>query len=278
MKQVCNEETPGNNYNKVMKAQTILQLTIFLILVSCGPAPLPTPTEAGVATKEPTRTPAPSTATPRPTASPTPRSNRTAIFGMVENTVDARKSETDEYAPASLGLTFPVGGQARTGEDGRARLNLAPDETIIRLAPNTLFTLSSLEEKKSNPFTLLELFFGQIYIILSGGELQVKTPSGTAAVRGSMLGVSYDPETKTMTATCIEGHCSLRNEAGIIELVEGQAADILQGILSTKPRLITDAELLDWLEFTPELDGLLDFLPTLRDRIDILPDRPRIRR
>ena len=81
-----------------------------------------------------------------------------------------------------------------------------------------------------------------------------------------------------MTSTCIEGHCSLRNETGIIELVEGQAADILLGILSTKPRLISDTELLDWLEFAPELDGLLDFLPSLRDRIDILPDRPRIRR
>ena len=124
MKQVCNEETSGNNYNKVMKAQTILRLTVLLILISCGPAPLPTPTETVAATKEPTRTPAPSTDTPRPTASPTPRSNRTAVFGMVENTVDARKSKAEGYAPASLGLIFPVGGQARTGDNGRARLNL----------------------------------------------------------------------------------------------------------------------------------------------------------
>jgi hypothetical protein len=263
-----------------MKTHTILLLTFILFLTSCGPAPLPalTPlTATGAATEEPTRTlmPAPPTATPRPTASPTPRSNRSAAFGMVENAVEARKSATEKYAPASLGSTFPAGGQAFTGEDGLARLDLSPDGTIIRMAPNTLFTLSSLEEIESDPFTELKLFFGQVYIILQGGELQVKTPGGVAAVRGSMLGISYTPKTNTMTATCLEGHCSLRNEAGIIELVEGQAADILQGVLAREPRPITDAELGNWLEYTPELDSLLDRLPFLRDRINRLPELPK---
>jgi hypothetical protein len=99
-----------------------------------------------------------------------------------------------------------------------------------------------------------------------------------AAVRGSMLGVSYEPKTGNMTATCLEGHCSLQNNAGIVELVAGQAADIRAGIISREPRPITDAELLNWFEFTPELDGLLDRLPNLRDRINILPRRPHIRR
>ncbi len=261
-----------------MKIQVILLLTLILLLTSCGPAPLPASTKAAAATEGPTSTPTPVPATPLPTASPAPTSNRSAAFTELENTVEARPSASDEYAPASVGLTLFAGGAARTGDDGRARLDLSPDGTIIRLAPNTIFTLSELKEENSGPFTILKLLIGQIYIILSGGELQVETPSGVAAVRGSMIGVSYDPKTGAMTATCLEGHCSLRNSEGIVELVAGQAADIRDGILSREPRSITDVELLDWFEFTPELDGLLDRLPNLRDRIDNLPRLPRIPR
>lgn len=54
-----------------------------------------------------------------------------------------------------------------------------------------------------------------------------------------------------------------------------RGADILEGILSREPRRITDTELGDWLEYTPELDGLLDRLPFLRDRINRLPELPK---
>ncbi|RJP54530.1 MAG: hypothetical protein C4583_02675 [Anaerolineaceae bacterium] len=260
-----------------MKTKAILLSTVILLLASCGLAPLPASTKAAAATEEPTSTPTRVPATARPMASPAPTSARSALFAEVENAVEARPSPADEYTPASVGLTILTGGAARTGDDGRARLDLSPDATILRLAPNTIFTLSELEENEDGPFTILKLFIGRIYIILSGGELQVETPSGLASVRGSMMGVSYDPKTGAMTATCLEGHCSLRSRDHSIDLVAGQAADILDGILAREPRVITDGELLDWFEFTPELDGLLDRLPNLRDRLDNLPKLPRPR-
>lgn len=260
-----------------MKTKAILLLTVILLLASCGPAPLPASTKAAAATEEPTSTPTPFPATPLPTVSPTPTSARSALFTEVENAVEARPSPADEYAPASVGLTILTGGAARTGDDGRARLDLSPDATILRLAPNTIFTLSELEETDDGPFTILKLFIGKIYIILSGGELQVETPSGLASVRGSMMGVSYDPKTGAMAITCLEGHCSLRNRDHGVDLVAGQAADIRDGVLSREPRDITDGELLDWFEFTPELDELGDRLPNLRDRINNLPRLPRPR-
>ncbi|MEW5940805.1 MAG: FecR family protein, partial [Chloroflexota bacterium] len=172
-----------------------------------------------------------------------------------------------------------VGGEARTNETGKARLDLLPDGTILRLPPNSSFKLTELQGDQSSPFTRLGLFFGKIFIILSGGELEVETPSGVAAVRGSMMSVYYDPETGNLTATCLEGHCSLRNDKGVIELAEGQAADIRDGVLSNAPRALTDAELLDWLNFVPETDRVLDRLPRLRqlrDRIrEIIPPRRR---
>lgn len=266
-------------YNVDMNTRLTLLLTFSLLWTSCQPAPTPPPSTAtGAATEQPTRTlTAAPPATASATASPAPTSGRSAAFTSVENAVESRPAETDAYAPASVGVTFPIGGQARTGEDGRARLDLSPDGTIIRIVPNTIFTLPALEEKDDAPFTKIKLFIGQIFIILSGGELEVETPSGVAAVRGSMMGVSYDPADGTMTATCLEGHCNLRNESGSLDLTAGQAADIRGGIISREPRAITDAELGDWFEFTPELDGLRDRLPeslNLRDRIPTREPRP----
>ena len=105
----------------------------------------------------------------------------------------------------------------------------------------------------------------------------MSTPSGVAAVSGSMLGVFYDPETKTMTATCLEGHCSLRNDSSILELVAGQAADILNGILSNEPRSLNETELRNWIEFTPELNNypdILSSLPGIQNILNNLPNRP----
>lgn len=196
----------------------------------------------------------------------------------MEKAVEARASAAEEYAPATTGQILNTGGAMRTGEDGRARLDLNPDGTIIRVAPNTIFSIPGLEEQENEPLTLLELFLGKLYIILTGGELQVKTPSGVAAVRGSMLGVSYDPKTGKMTAICLEGHCSLKNGTRQIDLTGGQAADIIDGRLSDQPRTITDGELYDWLDNAPELNDLIDQLPDLPNPFNQIPEVPKIPR
>jgi len=267
-------------YNVDMKTRIVLLLTLCLVLTSCQPTATPPPsTSTGAATEEltATLTAVPPTATLSETVAPTPTSGRSAVFTVVENAVESRPAETDAYAPAAIGVTFPIGGQARTGEDGRARLDLAPDGTIVRVVPNTIFTLPALEKKNDVPFTKIKLFIGQIFIILSGGELEVETPSGVATVRGSMMGVSFNPEDGTMTATCLEGHCNLRNDSGSIDLTAGQAADIRDGILSREPRAITDTEISDWFEFAPELNEMRDRLPDVfrvRDRLPTRAPRP----
>lgn len=253
-------------------------LTILFVLTACAPAatPLvPTATDTAILESVPTLTLAPPTSTLTPSPSPVPTPSRIASIALVEPLVEARASASVDFSAAAPGVTLPVGGEARTGEAGRARLDLAPDGTIIRLAPNTHFTVAKLEEDSGNPFTELKLFFGQLYIILSGGELQVQTPSGVASVRGSMMSVSYDPNAKIMTVTCLEGHCSLRNDKGLIELIAGQAADIINGILSRGPRDLTDGEIYGWLENAPELKDFPDVLGRLKDRIDKLPKLPR---
>jgi hypothetical protein len=256
-------------------------LTFVLLLNACAPSsPPPAPTQAVAAQTQadPTakRDPATATATVTrvPSATSTPKSTRTASFAEVNGLVEMRASQKEEFAAATPGAAFSVGGEARTGQDGKARLNLLPDGTILRLAPNSSFTLADLSGDEANPFTRLELLVGKIFIILTGGELEVQTPSGVASVRGSMLGVSFDPVKNIMSAMCAEGHCSLKNDSGVIELTAGQAADIRNGVLSSAPRSITDAEWLDWIQNVPEVETLINRFPRLQDLIKKLKNKP----
>jgi hypothetical protein len=266
-----------------MNRRFILLLACSLLLGACAPATsLPAPTATGTSAEQPSPTPIPATATPipSPTATATPVSNRTATFADILNAVDARTSQNVDFAPANLGQILKSGGEARTGEDGKARLDLAPDGTIIRVAPNSTFTVLQLYGDETSPYTKLELFIGKVWILLKGGSLDVETPSGVASVLGSLLGVSYDPETNSVTATCLEGHCRLANGDKVIELTEGQAADILNGVLADTPRYMTIEEVSEWLSEAPELRDFLDKLPDIPgipgDLFDRLGDRINI--
>jgi hypothetical protein len=244
-----------------MNRKLALLLTIALLLSACGsPATPSAPTKIGPAQTSPTSAPGNATAASQ--------SSRTATFTELTGAVEAHASQTDAFAPASLGTTLFVGGETRTGTDGKARLDLAPEGTIIRVVPNSSFTFVDLSGDKSSPSSKIKLFFGQIFIILKGGELQVETPSGLASVRGSLLGVSYNPDKKAVTATCLEGHCSLANEEGkTIELESGQAADILDGDISDEARSMTADELNQWETDNPDLNDYIDTsaLPDITD-------------
>ncbi|MBM3151763.1 MAG: hypothetical protein FJZ96_06090 [Chloroflexi bacterium] len=186
--------------------------------------------------------------------------HRTATFQEIINDVQSRQSEDADYAPAVLEQTLPVGGQAQTGETGRARLDLMPDATLVRLGPSTQFTLSELFLDDDEPLTRLELVAGQVWVILTGGELQVDTDLGSASVRGSYMSVSYDPQAMVMTVTCLEGECYLANDAGTTPLTGGQSSEITAaGQPPSDARPMTGEEYDQWRENCPEAGE--DLLP-----------------
>lgn len=189
---------------------------------------------------------------------PPPDDNRQATFTLILNDVQARADANADLEPAALGDRLQVGGQAWSGADSRARLDLEPDGTIVRIGPDTLFTLEALEQDTASPFARLELLFGQIWIILAAGSLEVQTPYGLAAVRGSYMSVAFD-ETQGMVVTCLEGHCSLANEAGTVELTGGQVSSIPQAGEAPSPAAEMDeGQFLEWQEASPEAVQLLD--------------------
>lgn len=239
-----------------MSHHLIPALTSLLFLIACAaPVNFPPPDspEAGAPVVESASAP------PAPPASPAAtRAPRMASFVEITNAVEARRSQSESFAPASLGQILPVGGEARTGERGRARLDLLPEQTIVRLAPNSAFTLAALEENENGPSSKIQLAFGKIWILLNGGSLNVETPSGVASVRGSLLSVAFDPQAKRITVTCREGHCALEDEDETLELTEGEAADSVDGDMDDEPREMTEEEQQEWEEEAPESEEFLE--------------------
>ncbi len=188
--------------------------------------------------------------------------HREALFVEVENAVEMRQKNGDAPLPAEVGKILYPGGSAQSGEDGRARLDLFPEGTIIRLAPNSEFILEEFETKVDTPRTKLRLLVGEVWIILLGGELETATSYGTASVRGSMMSVRFDPQGEGMLVTCLEGHCALENENGKTELSEGFLSKITaMGEAPSPPEKIPKNETERWQKNSPEAKAWLQGTP-----------------
>jgi hypothetical protein len=188
--------------------------------------------------------------------------HREALFVEVENTVEMRQKNGDAPVPAEAGKILYPGGSAQSGADGRARIDLFPEGTIIRLAPNSQFILEEFSTDIHTPQTKLRLLAGEIWIILSGGELETATSYGTASVRGSMMSVRFSPTEDGMLVTCLEGHCALENEAGKTELSEGFSSRIAaMGEAPTKAEPIPQTTLEEWKTNNPEASAWMHGTP-----------------
>lgn len=184
-----------------------------------------------------------------------------AVFSEIQGQVQARPDADSTFGTVQNGATLSAGGQAQTGEDGRARLTLS-DGSIVRMAEDTAFQLDESEEGINGLLHRLQLEFGQLWIILSGQALEVDTPSGVASVRGSYMSVFYDPETGLLYITCLEGECTLTscpeggctpsNPGVTVTITEGQSATIAGLGEAPVAGVMTPEDFEAWLEYNPE--------------------------
>ncbi|MBI3739660.1 MAG: FecR domain-containing protein [Chloroflexi bacterium] len=215
-----------------------------LLLASCGSgqsAPPPASTQSG------------------PASNPPSSSLRQATVNEISNAVSVRADQNAEYIAAQSGMTLTIGGSVKTGDNSRARVDLLPDGTIVRVGPNSLYTVTALNmDQDGKPTTHIKLEFGQIWVLLKGGSLQVETPSGVASVRGSLLGVSYDPDAKKLQASCLEGHCALQDDQGEVELTDGQESTIEEDQPPSEPEQMSEEEIQQWVDENPDAQEFFD--------------------
>jgi hypothetical protein len=252
-------------------------LFIAFLTVACG-APAVQPVSAPVDIQEvapplalPQATPAPVDVAGAAEAAAVAEqpAGRQALLSELLNEVLARTSEAVLFEQAAAGQVIGLGGQVRTGVDSRVRIDLT-EGTIVRLAPQSEFTVTEFNDNPSNPFTRLALSAGKLWVILQGGSLEVKTPVGVATVRGSYLSVDFYPEYEVLVVTCLEGHCELKNDAGAAELTNGQAASISgENMAPSDVRPMTEDEYQEWQADNPES---AEFIPESMLTPEATPD------
>jgi hypothetical protein len=243
------------------KLPTVLVSTFFVLAISlnaCTPqaTSAPSPTPDTVSTLIASAMPPAATSTEP--AGPTKLS---ATLSELTGNVEIKQAGQDAFSPASTDSFLDINGQVQTGDDGRVRLDISTG-TIVRVAPASIFTLVSNEPAEGSMKTGLSLLLGKLYIILNGGSLEVETPTGTAAVRGSFLSVNYDPTSGEIRITCLEGHCSLTGAGGTVEITAGQTA-VITGI-GQPPQVgeMSEEDIQDWLNNNPEAQLVVDALTT----------------
>jgi FecR-like protein len=187
----------------MQKLAGLLIVILALQTASCQAEPTPTPTVAptGTLPASPTRalspTLTPPTLTPQrtvtlvtatgapPTAIPSPtQSSRRAIIDNISNQVDTRASTSGTFASAKIGDVLAAGSQTRTASGSEAKLSFG-DGTFVHLAQNTILTIAELGIADGAPLTRLQIESGRMWIGQFGGVLEIRTPAGTAASRGS---------------------------------------------------------------------------------------------
>lgn len=239
------------------------------LLAACGsgsgtptmaPAGL-TPGTTGQATPGAAETAGPAA----PTAQP-----RSAVLSELRNSVDARNTNAADWGSAAEGEQIVAGGGVRTGEESKVRIKTS-EGSIIRITANTIFELAEFSPETADPVTKLKLEAGTVWVwvtkALGGGSFEVETPSGVAAVRGSLMSVEHDPATGRTLVTCAEGACTLADRARqtVTALQEGEQTEIAAGGPGPlAARRMTRLQVRAWLDEFPEAR---DILQRLLDRL-----------
>lgn len=182
-----------------------------------------------------------------------------AILTEISGTVQVLKEADGFLKDAFDGQKLEVPDQVVTYTDGRVRINFS-NGTMMRLSPQSTFTLEAVDATEEGPFTRLKLEAGKLWIILRGGSIEVDTPSGLASVRGSYLMVWVPTNSGETHVQCLEGDCFLGNDGGGMDLVAGQKA-FIQGA-NTPPHMepMSQEDVDAWLAANPEATEVMPMM------------------
>jgi len=113
-----------------------------------------------------------------------------ANLSELQKVVEVCPRPDDVWQEAREGQTVWAGGEVKTGDEARARLDIS-DGAIVRLGANSQFELAEMTMTGSDPLTRLRLEAGKAWVALTRelgrGEFEIETPIGSVSSRGNTV-------------------------------------------------------------------------------------------
>ncbi|MBK7973849.1 MAG: tetratricopeptide repeat protein [Deltaproteobacteria bacterium] len=171
---------------------------------------------------------------------------------------------TDAGAPF---LDLAVGDRVETGERSRAAILLA-DETQIKLNSLSSLTVTAVAANgglataaaaSGASGTELSLGQGEAWVRRkSPGGFELKTPTASAAIRGTEFDVAQSGDGETRVAV-LEGVVSLANDVGDVSLASGALGTARPGQAPVRTMLVEPENAVQWTLYYPTRLPAADF-------------------
>jgi hypothetical protein len=140
------------------------------------------------------------------------------IAVVLKATGDVRVNRVDAPAPekANRGTRLNSGNVLRTGEESSAAMVFTDDKSVLKMRANSKVNIAG-EREQASLLKTIKLEFGQLWakVTRSSAPFRIETPSGVAAVKGTVFYCLIDPKGGTIVF-CLEGAVELANKLGKI--------------------------------------------------------------
>jgi hypothetical protein len=157
-----------------------------------------------------------------PSAGGAQQTDLALVFKLLDRQSATVQPATGERRSAVLGDRLNDGDDIVTDPETRAAIRFSDDGSLVRMNPSSILSISSQGDRASLLKTI-DLTVGEIWGRVTGGDgsvrLQVTTPSGVAAIKGTEFIVRVDDAGTTVIT--LEGVVEFFNNAGTVDVTAG---------------------------------------------------------
>ncbi len=176
--------------------------------------------------------------------------------------VEVLSPPPDAWRTATAGMGLAGGDAVRTANDGRASLLLS-DESLIKLSRNSTFRLKQVARSAgwlrlaggvARGASRYALEKGRLWLLNKNRspDIEVETPTVTAAIRGTEVHIGVGPD-GTSRVSVLEGVVFVANPFGSVNLLSGEEAIVVPGSAPVKQLIVEPENAAQWTLHIPPL-------------------------
>jgi tetratricopeptide (TPR) repeat protein len=168
---------------------------------------------------------------------------------LIQGHVDRAVANQPAWDPARVFQELFAGDRVRTLVASRTAI-LFIDETQVKLNAGAILSVQQIRQGQGGP-TTLDLLEGEGWFRTKNpaSGLTIKTPTASAAVRGTEINLQIRGPATVLTVT--EGSAEFSNDAGSLRVNAGEEATATPGQPPTKRILLNPEDAVQWVLYYP---------------------------